>query len=222
MSLYKILSIDPGMNTFGYCISTYDEFNYTILDANTYNLEILYKEFDKCKRYYPIVYTKVAILRKLILKLMNENKPDFITSEAAFYNPSRPAAYASLLRFIHTLEDTIYTVYKKNTYRLAPSIIKKISNAHLGGQADKNDMKEALLKNISNKNIKTKIDISQLDEHAIDASLIGYAFTKLWIPIITAGIVPPKITNYTHTLEKDINKIYKKMLEKNSKCKLKK
>lgn len=219
--LYKILSFDPGMHTFGYCISTYDEHDFIIKDAGTYDLEMLYKEFDKCKRYYPIVYTKNAILRKLLLKLIRESKPDYIASEAAFYNPSRPAAYASLLRFIYTLEDTVYTILKKNTYKMAPLMIKKVSHSKVKGKATKDDMKVALQENINNEIIQTKLDISKLDEHAIDASLIGYAFTQLWLPLITAKLIHPSIVTFTVKMDKSIDKLYKKMLSDKKSCKLK-
>ena len=218
MPIYKILSFDPGMNTFGYCISTYDECTYTILDANTYNLETLYREFDKCKRYYPVVYTKTAILRKIILKLLMEYKPNYIACEAAFYNPSRPSAFSSLLRFIHTLDDTSYRICKKVVYKLAPLIAKKVSHSKIVGRATKDDMRIALSENIEKGIIESEINISDLDEHAIDASLIGYAFTQLWIPIITAKLLPPCINTYTKAVERDIKNIYKKMEKKNMSC----
>lgn len=220
MPEYKILSFDPGMKTFGYCVSTYDESVLNIIDANTYNLEMLYREFDLCKRFYPMVYTKVAILRKIVLKLLMEHKPDYITCEAAFYNPGRPSAFSSLLRFIYTLDEVIYKVCKKSVYKLAPLIVKKVSHSKIGGKATKDDMKVALLENINKGIITSNIDVEYIDEHAVDASLIGYAFTQLWIPIITAKLLPPCIVTYTRGVDKDIERIYKKMEEKHMCCKL--
>lgn len=219
MPTYKILSFDPGMSTFGFCVSTYDECRFVIRTAKTYNLDEAYKKCSPDKKgKYNINCIKSHILYRFVSDLLVKYRPNFIASEAAFYNPGRPSAYASLLRFIYTLDDIVYRGYGKNVYKMAPLIIKKVASSNVGGKATKEDMREALNNRISKGYIKSSFDIGILDEHAIDASLVGYAFAKLWIPIITASLLSPKITTYTRSVEIDIRNIYEKMEQKRAHC----
>ena len=232
MFSYRILSIDPGLSTCGYCISEYiDEYKLTIIKAGTIDVTSIlpvYKQTYKDTLFFNESVIRTNIIRIEITKLLNEYDPDYIVSESAFYNPSRPAAFASLLNCIYCVDELLYNRYTNNIvnipnkgklYKIPPLLIKQASSV-FGARSDKDNMYHALLYLIENNliSINKSVDINKLDEHAIDAIHISNAFCKLWIPVIVSKLIPERITIYTKHIRKHVDQLYKKMISKQAKC----
>jgi len=231
MSSYKILSIDPGLSTCGYAITIYDEYKPYIIASGTINITSLipmYKTIMKDALLFNESVIRTNILKVEITRILDVHNPDFIVSEAAFYNPSRPSAFASLLNCIYCIDELLYLRYTTNIvnssyqgklYKIPPLLIKQASSIY-GARPDKEDMYHAFMYLLDHNEIliDKNVDISELDEHAIDAIHIGNAFCKLWIPVIVSKLIPERITLYTKSIRKSVEDIYRKFIRKNAKC----
>lgn len=220
MANYTILSIDPGLTTCGYAYSIYDEDAFHVNAAGTTNTEDILRNHPE-KLQYPANTLKSDILADSFQQLIVTYMPQYVVTEAAFYNPSRPAAYASLLRCIFTLEHVLHTA-NAVLYKIAPMLIKKESQSTAGAMANKDEMKDALLQLTETKDIilSEDIDIEELSEHAIDAIHVGRAFTRLWLPLLTAKLIPPRCTTYTKKLRVDVERMFMRMCLRNARCKV--
>lgn len=220
MAEYTILSIDPGLTTCGYAYSIYDEDAFRVNAAGTIDTEDILRNHPE-KLQYPANTLKSDILADRFQQLITTHTPQYVVSEAAFYNPSRPAAYASLLRCIFTLEHVLHAA-NIVLYKIAPALIKKESQSVAGAMADKNEMKDALMRLTETKDILLSEDVNteELSEHAIDAIHVGKAFTKLWLPLLTAKLVPPRCTTYTKKLRMDIERTFMRMCLRSARCRV--
>ena len=112
----KILSFDPGLSTSGWNLSVYDT-----------STNIMY--IEKCGMLFPNENVGLASnkenyiryghrimtldqLRNDIRELMNTLSPDFVVSEDAFYNPTRPTAYCALVQWLTTISIVLFDEYQ--------------------------------------------------------------------------------------------------------------
>lgn len=173
----RVLSIDPGMN-MGITMS--------ILDFNTMEQTVLFCDtfkIEKERRGYESSNVGLAsnalinthTIRKLIGDILHENQPDVVICEAAFLGRF-PQAFASLCLCLNAIETAVYDYdYDVGFYTFDPPSVK-VAMGVSGKSKDKDDMHKALL---SNSRIKSTIDLSLLDEHAVDSICVGHCYFKL-------------------------------------------
>ena len=154
----KILSFDPGLSTSGWNLSVYDT-----------STNIMY--IEKCGMLFPNENVGLASnkenyiryghrimtldqLRNDIRELMNTLSPDFVVSEDAFYNPTRPTA---------------------------PKIAKQVISGF--GGAEKLGVQYAVTHKEDIK-FDNSIDVKNLSEHTCDSIGIGYTFIQEILPSI--------------------------------------
>lgn len=181
----KILSFDPGLSTSGWNLSVYDT-----------STNIMY--IEKCGMLFPNENVGLASnkenyiryghrimtldqLRNDIRELMDTLSPDFVVSEDAFYNPTRPTAYCALIQWLTTISIVLFDEYQHTLFKLAPKIAKQVISGF--GGAEKLGVQYAVT---HKKDIKfdNSIDVRNLSEHTCDSIGIGYTFIQEILPSI--------------------------------------
>jgi len=156
---------------------------------------------NRCKpdiKYFNRRVITTPIIRENVSSLVNKYRPDYVASEDAFYNPKFPLAYGALAICVHTIEKTLYLLWKDAIQHLttteqliqevpeccvlrkyAPKIMKMMVTG--SGSADKTKIARSILQNNSIKLPEVKFDehgVCTLAEHEYDAVGIGYTFMK--------------------------------------------
>ena len=179
----KILSFDPGLSTSGWNLAIYDTDNkimYIEDCGRLYPNENVGKD-KKCLIRYGTRIMTLNQLRSDIRNLVNKFSPDFVVSEDAFYNPSRPTAYCALVQWLTTVSMVLFDEYNCTLFKLAPKIAKQVisgfgGSEKLGVQQAISDKKDIVF----NKTINVK----ELTEHTCDSIGIGYTFIQEVLPSI--------------------------------------
>ena len=109
---FRILSFDPGLSTAGWNLSEYNPDNNIML-VRKYGMLYPNKDVENAEhkndstKYGSRIMTLDA-LRTQLRELFNTFKPDFVVSEDAFFNPSRPIAYCALVQWLTTLSLVLF------------------------------------------------------------------------------------------------------------------
>ena len=161
------------------------------------------------------------VISSLTEELIYKYSPDYISSEDAFYNPTRPNAFVSLLIAIYAIESKLYQLYSDNLipfgkniklYKTPPTLVKKIfSMNNAGGKSTKEDMYYNLQDRVREKDINFKgkrgcPPIEEFTEHSVDAIAVGYAFYKFWIPLLDTNILDRKCTSLSKNMKNKLKK----------------
>lgn len=173
-----IIGIDPGTETMGVAIMYIDVATLNILEirANTYRGSLLPQD-----RMLGLTYgdraARIHAHEQNLIELFKLYSPVAIVSEAPFFNPRMPDAYAALVEAVSAIGRAVFAYSDvKPLYKVPPSNVKQAIGAK--GNADKPTMKATLLSiaEISNA-IK---DAQYLDEHCIDAIAVAYHRLKCY------------------------------------------
>jgi Holliday junction resolvasome RuvABC endonuclease subunit len=169
------LSIDPGTNYLGVSryVLKWPTTQIEAVYATTYRVDHLEHDYVD-ETSYTERFGKIAKLQKVFDDLLKQFDPIVVISEAPFYNRLRPSAFAPLVELIQTLR---WTNFLHNPYvgfhTVEPIVVKKSLGANY--LADKLQMRQALADHqVLNPLMKNCVD--QLDEHAIDAIAVGWAY----------------------------------------------
>lgn len=210
---YTLLSIDPGISALGYAFSTVD-ITYTVHEANTVHPNKFPNDsvYKREKRLFPQRVLNGKRVSEIFEDLVLTYRPDYITSEDAFFNPLRPNAFIALIIALFAMETSLHKLYRQKAipdrigfYKTPPTVVKKILNEDVGGKALKQDMLTALIAKINSGDIQFDIDqLDGLSEHAVDAIGVGYAFTKLWMPMLEANLLDNTMTSVSRSLTKHL------------------
>ena len=179
----KILSFDPGLSTSGWNLSYYntDEKIMHVEECGVlYPNEKVNKNKINLIKYGSRIMT-LDQLRNDLRNLVNRFSPDFVVSEDAFYNPSRPTAYCALVQWLTTVSMVLFDEYNCTLFKLAPKIAKQVISGF--GGAEKLGVQQA----IANKKdivFNQTIDVKELTEHTCDSIGIGYTFIQEILPSI--------------------------------------
>lgn len=181
----RILSFDPGLSTAGW---SYSEYRPKVGEMVVVRFGTLYPNKDiglrdtrpDVTRYGSRIMT-LESLRVQFRELMDTYHPDFIVSEDAFYNPSRPTAYCALIQWLTTIALVLHDEYQQTLFKLAPKIAKQVVSGF--GGAEKLGVQYAIMHK-NDIRFKQKVDVSDLSEHICDSIGIGYTFIQEILPSI--------------------------------------
>lgn len=181
--IYRILSFDPGLSTAGWNLSECNP-DDQIMIIRKYGMLYPNKEVETAEhkaentKYGTRIMTLDA-LRTQVRDLFNTYHPDFVVSEDAFFNPTRPIAYCALVQWLTTISLVLFDEYQQTLFRLAPKIVKQISSGD--GTSDKNDIQDAILHR-SDIEFDPPVVKEELTEHICDSIGIGYTFIQEVLP----------------------------------------
>jgi Holliday junction resolvasome RuvABC endonuclease subunit len=178
--IYRLMSIDPGLNNTGVAIY---EINSKLGTINSINvITIITDKVDNKSGLYSDNYSerdiKLYKLKDNIKSLLSYYNPYIVICESPFYSSFRPSAYAALLEVISIIKSSIieYNINIQFT-TIEPLLVKKIVGS--GATKGKLDIKSCIENNylIMSKLIK---NINLMNEHEIDALAIGWGFLKTY------------------------------------------
>lgn len=176
--IYKIVSIDPGLNNLGIAIFDLDYSTRTIVRIEAFTLvnEKLQDDSGLDEETHSERSIKLMKLRNVIQELMYNIRPCMVACESPFYSSFRPTAYAALVEVIRMIQLAIID-FNVNIpfYQVEPLLVKK----HIGAGMTKGkiDVKLAVNNKPELMNVLVN-DINRLDEHSIDAIAVGYTFLR--------------------------------------------
>ena len=159
---YTVLGLDPG-NNLGIGVLNISTETNEILSVTAQTL-VLDKYVED--ETFNVMLARIQKLHNVITQLNMIYQPIAVSLEAAFMNSRFPKSVIQLSQYVNTIELASRLSYP-------PKYIKSVVGA--GGTADKNDMKNNLLKIPA---IADKIDLNLLSEHAIDSLSIAYVTYK--------------------------------------------
>ena len=171
---HRILAIDPGSMSTGFAIYHMNNEIIEAIDAFTVKpakslLKIGREEEDSSERN-----TRLLLLRKIYMRMLNEIQPTLVISESPFYNPRMPGAYGVLVEVVSIFRLATYD-YKPevNFFTIEPVLVKKGVGAKT--IAGKIDMRTSLRIHME---ISTKliVPLDDIDEHGVDAVAVGYSW----------------------------------------------
>jgi Holliday junction resolvasome RuvABC endonuclease subunit len=179
----RILSFDPGLSYSGWNYSSYKlktgEMVIHRFGMFSPNDKVGSAEMrHKTTRYGQRIMT-LDSLRQQLRVLMDTYKPDFVVSEAPFFNATRPTAYCALVQWITTVELVLFDEYRAPLFKLAPKFAKKVVSGF--GGAEKLGVQYAILHKDGIR-FKQKVEEADLTEHVCDSIGIGYTFIQEILP----------------------------------------
>ena len=179
----RILSFDPGLSYSGWNFSSYKlktgEMVIHRFGMFSPNERVGSADMRKDSTRYGQRIMTLASLRQQLRELMDTYKPDFVVSEAPFFNATRPTAYCALVQWITTVELVLFDEYKAPLFKLAPKFAKKVVSGF--GGAEKLGVQYAIMHKAGIR-FKHKIEESDLTEHICDSIGIGYTFIQEILP----------------------------------------
>lgn len=177
----RILAIDPGTKTTGYCGMEIDEEDgrIEIVFAECHNAEKMTHRFPTMLLNYDELTTRLHAHGVNLNRLIEIMKPDVVVAESPFFNPRRPTSAEPLAR----MKQVITEVVANNGVELvwiAPQQMKRVVGANVKNSS-KDNVREAIEKLIEEEELCFSRDceqqhLDQVVEHVVDAIGIGYTF----------------------------------------------
>ena len=169
----KIIGIDPGSEKLGVA---YIEFSCT--DFSIYKCGALTLIGSKLPRgdfdimLHSDRFSRINALKEELYRILVEERPLVVSSEAPFINVRRPAAYGALVEVVSHVRQAVreYSGWNK-LLLVSPSSTKQAVGAP--GNADKDKVKSCILKIPELVNY-CESNIENLDEHSLDALAVAY------------------------------------------------
>lgn len=207
MSVYSILSFDPGLSTLGWAFSIYDSQHnkFTVKKYGTYKASKTASKQKDDIEVYGQRFIALNLLEQEIIKLIDFYKPDYVTSEDVFLHIKHVNAFIALTLCLHTIRRAAFSK-NKLLYTMAPCDIKKVTTDT--GTANKEAIQKAVLtnKNIVLQESKPKLLI-KMCEHEADAIAVGYSFAVSILPTIILENHENANILIEEVLPKKINKV---------------
>lgn len=179
-NVLRLLSIDPSSTCVGVSRFLADNITNRIIDikSGTINLDSYNYDTMLLSEIHGDKNIRLVKLEYKMKELIDSIQPDVVVCESAFFNPSRPNAFASLTEVIWLLRRlTInYNPYIRFV-TLPPKTIKEAIGSMKITDKGKDPVKEAIVKIPEVYNLIHNF-IDSLDNHAIDSVAIGYTFFK--------------------------------------------
>lgn len=175
-STYRILSIDPGSETIGYCVSEVGIQTKQIehITAWTITGSLLANLSEQAAINYGARFARIRAHADLLNKILVQYEPTYVAIETPYYNPRRPGAFEVLVEVLSMIRNTVFDWNPWITVMLIdPASIKK-SIGVSGKSGDKEAVRQALSDIPSLQSFIT----DELDEHAVDAIAVGVCFHR--------------------------------------------
>lgn len=168
-----VLSIDPGTTTMGLAIIRLSIESLEIREAFAWTVEATRLDFYRQETVdtYSEKFARIISIKKMLAEVLRYYKPLSVVCETPFFNMRRPSAAGPLYELLTTIEQTVFEWdCQKPLYRVEPKTVKKAVGA--SHNAKKDEVKKALsqVKELQCANLVF------LDEHAVDALAVGYAY----------------------------------------------
>lgn len=175
----RILAFDPGAGVTGWCVLEYDSKRdkVTLVKHGLIKGEQAAKALKKVMLpEFSRQYTILCAIRDVVTALIQQEKPDYVTSEGPFAHRFIQA-YASLKLVVDRIRQAVHQTLNRDLYEIQPTEAKRDLAGK--GTAKKEEMKEAIAvrKDIVT-TAHTRHSLKIATEHEIDAVGVGYSFIQ--------------------------------------------
>lgn len=172
-NIATIVGIDPGTTRLGLATLEYNVETFEIVrcGARTLHGEKL-PGSEWLGSLYGDRFKRIEAMRDVLTEHFRSVEPVIIASESPFINVKRPAAYGALTEIVYAIKLAVveYSQWRP-LHLLPPSTVKNAVGAK--GGADKDIIKKSLMK-LAAIASTCATDLSELDEHSIDALAVAY------------------------------------------------
>jgi len=172
--LASIVGLDPGTDTLGVGIITFDVRTLWIDHTSALTLK-----GSKCRMDPMMIeshserFARINTLGLNILDILRYHRPVAVVCESPFFNSKRPQAFAALIEATAMIRQTVWEYDRTIGLDLVdPPSVKQAVGAK--GNAGKDDVHKAVLQ-IGELNFRGLLPLSSLDEHSIDAIAVAYS-----------------------------------------------
>lgn len=177
-----IIGLDPGTDTLGVSILTFNVYSLQIITSEAFTLrggKMMNKDgwsaLQKGERF-----ARIEKLKDKLLDIFNKEMPLFIVSESPFFSRTHPMAYGALMEVLTNIHQAAYEHDPWVTlHTIDPPRIKNAVGAKGGSKKDA--VREGVLKLGPELRFIGPGLLEQLDEHAIDALAAAYAQFKMYL-----------------------------------------
>lgn len=176
---YRVISFDPGSYSLGMAVSRVNsDLRLTVLHSETFKIDRAIDTNSHDCLIHGERYIRLKAIHDYVEECFDTWDPIASAIELPFMG-RMASAFGSLKEVVLTLRNACISANpNRQPFMYEPSVVKKAALVS-GKSGDKNLMTKAL---VSLPDIDTTlIDPSVLDEHSVDAILIGYAHLKLGI-----------------------------------------
>lgn len=170
MEWLRIVGVDPGTDTLGWCLLEVNPMLATIRYVASQTLEAA-RATRHLKEQSEIVggrFTRLQYLEDAMLNVFGQNTPDVVICESPFYNRRRPQAFESLVECKFTLAKALFRYSRWLPLESVSPASAKQSVGVVAKGSTKQDVSKALLKIFPN------APIANMDEHSVDAMAVAY------------------------------------------------
>lgn len=173
----RIVSIDPGTNTLGIaCLEINESFSrIRVVDAVTLDAaRLARRKYAFQLETFGEKYAKLVAIKDALLRYYVAWHPLAVCSESPYMH-LYPATFAALTECVSIIQRSAVDYDPCCVVRMiAPSEAKKAVGVS-GGSSDKEAVRKGILQHGC---IDLDVDMSLLDEHAVDAIAIGVAYLQ--------------------------------------------
>lgn len=184
-SYYTLLAVDPGSTTIGFCVFYIDIATQAIVGHEAFTVDaskraggIRYD--DELAEQNGDLFVRLNEIDHQFTRILNYYKPLTVACEAPFFSRLHPNAYEVLVAVVTRLR---YTYYRwcatKPMHMIETTVAKKViapKSEPLKSQSKAIAVtKDRIRFNALNCPEINFLNVNLLDEHSLDAALVGYA-----------------------------------------------
>lgn len=171
---FRIVGIDPGTNTLGVALLSYDLVNQSLLvdEALTFTADTMIHRYPNIIDAQGERYARIHAHRENLKQYFQTHQPHAIASEAPYFR-RLVQAFASLTECVYAIRMAAYDYDQfRPLHTIDPATVKK-SVGVSGKSGDKEEMRKAILR-LGILTTAQEETLHLLDEHAIDAIAVAY------------------------------------------------
>jgi len=173
-SRFRLIGIDPGTSNLG----------VGVIEARTDTLEIISSRAwtvraerlpyynTRAEEVHGERFARIQAIRRELDRILDIEEPEFVFAESPFFFSKRPGAFSALVEVVAQIRLAVYDYHPTIEIEMIPP--KSVKEAFTGlGDARKDGMRNVILK-LNDLNYEGDIDLSWLDDNAIDGLAIAY------------------------------------------------
>lgn len=169
----NILALDPGTNNLGISVMTVDLIKLEIINISSTTIAVknnLLLPDDEDN--YGSRQAKLNYLTSVVIDAVVKYDAISLVTEGPFYNMRRPGAFAPLVELLQQIKVELYRIRPLVKFIVyEPSTVKQGVGAK--GNADKDGVKNAVLKIANSSEFINLISLDELDEHGVDSIAVA-------------------------------------------------
>ena len=174
--IIRILGIDPGTDTVGFCIMDvhYETYETKIVYMHTFHAAKSYHEYTGLEDFRGHRDPQLKAISGFLSELLRATQPLLIGAESPFFQYGRVNAFEALVEVYAMLRET---VWQYSPALLLRRIVPFTAKAAVGASHTAEDKKQAVRDGVMKH--FPELDVSDQEEHAVDAVSVANAVRRM-------------------------------------------